>query len=180
MSRLWHRLPAAERQAAAGKRVLDVYETWAPTNEMNAQRLQEHRKATEHPVCVVPSETQGQPPKGPDKEVGQIPRTFLGAVGSPTVLTKNQCVFFKLNNGARGTIVAFLFKPGEQPPQHFPVAAVVSFPAYDGPAFFRGAGREKWVPVPVNRSFSKDESGATGQRAGNAALDEEYRSVHSD
>ena len=130
MSRLWHRLPAAERQAAAGKR--------------------------------------------------QIPRTFLGAVGSPTVLTKNQCVFFKLNNGARGTIVAFLFKPGEQPPQHFPVAAVVSFPAYDGPAFFRGAGREKWVPVPVNRSFSKDESGATGQRAGNAALDKEYRSVHSD
>ena len=77
-----------------------------------------------------------------------------------------------------------LFKPGEQPepPQHFPVAAVVNFLAYDGPAFFRGAGREKWVPVrvPVNRSFSKDESGATGQRAGNAALDEEYRSVHSD
>mmetsp|Transcript_18677 Transcript_18677/g.62945 ORF Transcript_18677/g.62945 Transcript_18677/m.62945 type:complete len:89 (-) Transcript_18677:816-1082(-) len=74
MSRLWHRLPAAERQAAAGKHVLDVYETWAPTNEMNAQRLQEHRKATEHPVCVVPSDAprrRASPPRAPTRRLAR-------------------------------------------------------------------------------------------------------------
>ena len=63
-------------------------------------------------------------PKGDEKEVAQVPHCFLGAVGSPTVSTKNQLVFFKLNNGARGRIVAFLYAEGTEPPS-YPLAVVV-------------------------------------------------------
>eukprot|EP00966_Prymnesium_polylepis_P090534 2096721-Prymnesium_polylepis.1 len=78
---------------------------------MNRTRLIEHATRTSHPVCYVPAATTGTPPKGDEKEVGQIPTSYLSVVGSSIVIMKNQLVFFKLNNGARGTVIPHLFAP---------------------------------------------------------------------
>ena len=110
----------------------------------------------------------GQPPKGDDKEVGQIPNVYLGAVGCPVVLTKNQCVFFKLNNGARGTVVAHLYEEGKKPPE-LPDAVVCDFPDYNGPTWLQGqaaVGRETWIPIPVNPSKHKGDDGCKASRKG--------------
>ena len=79
-------------------------------------------------MCYVPAATTGTPPKGDEKEVGQIPTSYLSVVGSSIVIMKNQLVFFKLNNGARGTVIAHLFAPGTKPPE-MPLAVVAEFPA---------------------------------------------------
>jgi hypothetical protein len=149
-------------------RTIDAFETWAPTNVANRQRLVEHSLRSDHPVCRAVPTTTGQPPKGEDKEVGQIPHVYLGVVGCPIVLTKNQCVFFKLNNGGRGTVVAHLYAEGKKPPS-LPEAVVCDFPDYDGPAWLQGeaaVGREKWIPIAVNFSRHKGDGGCKASRTG--------------
>ena len=157
-ARLSSRLSDEERERVRGLRTIDATETWAPATAMNRTRLIELAERTGHPVCYVPAATTGAPPKGDEKEVAQIPASYLGCVGSSIVATKNQLVFFKLNNGARGSVVAHLYAPGAKPPE-MPLAVVAEFPEYDGPSLLPAPfsrGREKWIPIPVN--FSKDES----------------------
>ena len=58
---------------------------------------------------------------------GLEPVVFL-AKGAKVMLTMSLC------NGAKGTVVDFIFKDNHQPPD-LPIAVMVNFDNYRGPAF---------------------------------------------
>ena len=167
LARLESRLTPAQRTAfetvrlpdgsTRAPRVLTLFETWKGANRHNRQALRELGM----PVACIPAVmVAGRPPKGEEKEVGQLPEVATMAAGMRVILTRNQgggkLVRYGLNNGAMGRVVATLFARGAAPPA-FPEAVVVDFPSYTGPAWI--AAHPTWVPVPVQTS--KDmESGA--------------------
>ena len=127
--------------------VLTVMETWAEVNEENRRRL----SALNVPVAIIPSVGSGKHHAQIDKQCGQIMHTSLIAVGSTVLLTKNQIglTSLGLNNGAMGKVVAILYAKGTKPPE-FPLAVVVDFPMYKGPAWIED--HPTWVPISTNSS----------------------------
>ena len=161
------------------RRVMTLYEKWADATLCNMRELKAHCEAEDaaaaaedvaaieaarrstraHHVFRLPSSTTGRRPRGEDKEVGQIPEVCLVAVGMRVVLTRNQGLpsFMGLNNGAMGTVVGPLYAPGAQATD-LPIAIVVDWPQYSGPAW--DPQHPTWVPIPLNTSHDQ-ESGAT-------------------
>jgi hypothetical protein len=66
------------------------------------------------------------------------------------MLTKNQVGLtgLGLNNGAMGVVISIIYAENTAPP-YFPLAVVVDFPGYKGPAWIQQ--HPKWVPIPVNK-----------------------------
>ena len=139
-------LPKEERELFENSpTVLTVMETWAEVNEENLRKL----AALKVPVAIVPSEGSGKHHAKIDKQCGQIMHIAHIAVGSTVLLTKNQAglTSLGLNNGAMGKVVSILYSEGAKPPA-FPIAVVVDFPRYKGPAWI--TDHPTWVPISVN------------------------------
>ena len=122
-----------------------MLETWKEVHDENHFKLANLNV----PVAVIPSKGRGKHHSLTDKQVGQIVQRSLIAVNSTVLLTKNQLGLtgVGLNNGAIGKVVAVLYAPSTSPPE-FPLAVVVDFPGYKGPAWV--PNNPNWIPIPVN------------------------------
>ncbi len=99
-----------------------------------------------------------KPFKGNDDQTKKLQPTFYVSVNSKIVLNWNMSTQYKLCNGTTGTVKDIIFAAGENPSTHLPIAIVIEFPLYDGPAFFDNVidpltgqvveDRSKWVPLP--------------------------------
>ena len=138
-------LSQTEQEAFASGRVLTLMETWKEVHDENHIKLANLNV----PVAVIPSKGRGKHHSLTDKQVGQIVQRSLIAVNSTVLLTKNQLGLtgVGLNNGAIGKVVAVLYAPSTSPPE-FPLAVVVDFPGYKGPAWV--PNNPNWIPIPVN------------------------------
>jgi ATP-dependent DNA helicase PIF1 len=67
------------------------------------------------------------------------------AKGAKVMLTNNLWQQVGLCNGTRGTVDNLLYAEGQKPPS-LPIAIIVDFPDYSGPAFF--SNKPKCIPIP--------------------------------
>jgi len=72
------------------------------------------------------------------------------------VLNWNMSTQYKLCNGTTGTVKDIIFAEGENPSTHLPIAIVIEFPLYDGPAFFDNVIDPL---TPQDRLLKTDRSG---------------------
>ena len=138
-------LPTAEQNNFSHNRVLTLMETWSEVNAENHIKLANLGV----PVAMIPSKGRGRHHSLSDKQLGQIAIRSLIAVSSTVLLTKNQqgLTGLGLNNGAMGKVIAILYAPGTAPPE-FPIAVVVEFAGYKGPAWIKE--HPKWIPITVD------------------------------
>jgi hypothetical protein len=138
-------LSVREKHNFSHGQVMTLMETWNEVNEANYKKL----ATLNVPVAVVHSVESGKHHARIGKQCGQIMHRSLIAVGSTVLLTKNQqgLTSLGLNNGTMGTVRSILYEQNTAPPQ-FPIAVVVEFPGYKGPAWINA--HPKWVPIVPN------------------------------
>ena len=138
-------LPIKERANFDHNQVMTLMETWQEVNLENYNKL----ITLNVPVAVIHSIGSGKHHSKIDKQCGQIMHRSLIAVGATVLLTKNQqgLTSLGLNNGAIGKVIAILYAKNTGPPHH-PIAVVVEFPGYKGPAWI--TEHPKWVPIVPN------------------------------
>jgi hypothetical protein len=141
----------------------------AVCGRINGQRLREHSRTQPAVVKMVSEHSDNSAAAQSSEEFRQLKQYTHLCVGAPVMLTQNvlwdtSVVPLGLMNGARGIVVAIMFrKAGEfrsdglsAPtgipcgPNVCPLAdiVIVHFPGYTGQAFFQGYPRT-WVPVPA-------------------------------
>ena len=127
----------------------------APAGQRNGKRCGQHAEAQVNPILRVASadSPQGKASRAPCDMYGQLRRVVHLTEGAPVMLTSNLRTPAGLVNGALGTLVAVLLRPGANAKTNVRDAvsasdvdyAVVDFPSYTGPVIY--PGHPTWVPV---------------------------------
>jgi len=124
----------------------------------------------QQPICRI-NATHNCPDayKGNDEQAMKLPTTFYVSVGSKVLLNWNLSTKHKLVNGTTGIVKDILFEHNSSPPDALPLAIIVDFPAYQGPAFFDNIvdpitntiiqDRSKWVPLKAETASWQKASG---------------------
>ena len=125
---------------------LFVFPTHQEEWERNKSKLLQQNQY--HPVAKVKAEMNGPhaASSSADKAGGLVRELYI-CKGAKVMLTCNLNVPLGLFNGTPGTIVDIIYPPNKFPQDGFPLAVIIDFPKYSGPAFMEE--NTHLVPIPV-------------------------------
>lgn len=141
-------------------KTLCIYDTDEQCRERNKVCLKSLRKTIYGINAEHDDKRNAESSKKSAFYCGDLEKTLFLSLGCKVMLKSNVAPHIGLYNGCVGPIIELIYEnPTDCATFKLPNYIIVEFESYSGDPFFKGKGREKWVPVMPETHTINDADG---------------------